>query len=124
MVRTYLKAVYFVSEEVHDLVASTGFAVLTPRESVNPELLAFIAQSSSFVGRVIRSSVWRSQDPAISEGKLGALHVALPNDVVEQRDMVNLIRDRTAAIDEAIAKAQREADLIRKYFEGIANAAL
>ena len=51
-VRTYLKAVYFVNEEVHDLVASTGFAVLTPRESVNPELLAFIAQSSSFVGRV------------------------------------------------------------------------
>ena len=38
--------------------------------------------------------------------------------------MVNLIRDRTAAIDEAIAKAQREADLIRKYFEGIANAAI
>jgi type I restriction enzyme S subunit len=35
-VRTYLRAVYFVSNKAENLIASTGFAVLTPGPSVVP----------------------------------------------------------------------------------------
>jgi type I restriction enzyme S subunit len=36
-VRTYLKAIWYVDEDASDLVASTGFAVLTPGTGVEPE---------------------------------------------------------------------------------------
>jgi type I restriction enzyme, S subunit len=44
-VRTYLKAIWYVAEDVHDLIASTGFAVLSPGKDVEPEYLSYVIQS-------------------------------------------------------------------------------
>jgi type I restriction enzyme S subunit len=76
-VRTYLKAVYFVSEDAHDLIASTGFAVLTPGQGVNSRFLSFLVQSDPFTDRVSADSVGIAY-PAIAETRLGTFHVAIP----------------------------------------------
>jgi type I restriction enzyme, S subunit len=113
-VRTYLKAVYFVANDQEDLVASTGFAVLTPNPNVVPEYLSFVIQSNTFVERVMANSVGIAY-PAIAETRLGALHLALPPTVSEQLLLVERIKRETQTIDGAIRRAQREMDLIREY---------
>ena len=115
-VRTYLKAVYFIEDEWPDLIASTGFAVLRPVEQVEPRLLGYVLQSSTFIERVIRASIGVAY-PAISEGRLGTLHVAFSPDLVEQQAILDHIAAETAAFDEAIEKAKSEITLIREYRE-------
>ena len=113
-VRTYLKAVYFIEDEWPDLIASTGFAVLRPIETVEPRLLGYVLQSSSFIERVIRASIGVAY-PAISEGRLGTIHVAFPPELAEQKAILDHIAAETAAFDKAIEKAQNEITLIREY---------
>ncbi|NWH08080.1 MAG: restriction endonuclease subunit S [Alphaproteobacteria bacterium] len=115
-VRTYLKAVYFIEDDWPDLIASTGFAVLRPVKSVEPRLLGYVLQSSTFIERVIRASIGVAY-PAISEGRLGTLHVAFPPELVEQKAILDHIAAETAAFDKAIEKAQDEITLIREYRE-------
>lgn len=115
-VRTYLKAVYFIDSDWPDLIASTGFAVLRPVERVEPRLLGYVLQSSTFIERVIRASIGVAY-PAISEGRLGALHVAFSPDLAEQKAILDHIAAETAAFDKAIEKAQSKIALIREYRE-------
>ena len=115
-VRTYLKAVYFVDNEWPDLIASTGFAVLRPVGTVEPRLLGYVLQSSTFIERVIRASIGVAY-PAISEGRLGTLHVGFPPELDEQKAILAHIASETAAFDKAIEKAQSEITLIREYRE-------
>ncbi|MGC1954598.1 MAG: restriction endonuclease subunit S, partial [Gammaproteobacteria bacterium] len=56
-VRTYLKAVFYVSDEVEDWIASTGFAALTPKKAIHPPFLGLVIQSDNFINRVIRESI-------------------------------------------------------------------
>lgn len=115
-VRTYLKAVYFIDEDWPDLIASTGFAVLRPVDRVEPRLLGYVLQSSTFIERVIRASIGVAY-PAISEARLGTLHVAFATDMAEQKTILDHIAAETAAFDKAIEKAKSEIVLIREYRE-------
>ncbi len=116
MVRTYLKAVYFIENEWPNLIASTGFAVLRPVGTVEPRLLGYVLQSSTFIERVIRASIGVAY-PAISEGRLSTLHVAFPPELNEQKAILDHIAFETAAFDKAIERAQSEITLIREYRE-------
>jgi type I restriction enzyme S subunit len=113
-VRTYLRAVYFVSEKADDLVASTGFAVLTPGPGIVPEFLGITLQSDPFIDRVTANSIGIAY-PAIAETSLGTFHLALPPSVEEQASIVAEVRHETQALTEGISRAQREIDLVREY---------
>ena len=113
-VRTYLRAVYFVAGEINDLVASTGFAVLTPRPGVDPEFLGITLQSDPFINRVTANSIGIAY-PAIAETRLGNFHVALPPTLEEQRAIVAWVRRETAVLTKEITRSEREIDLIREY---------
>lgn len=113
-VRTYLRAVWFVSDDVSDLVASTGFAVLSPREGVVPEYLGLTLQSDPFINRVTANSIGIAY-PAIAETRLGTFHVAIPPDAREQQAIVEQVQDETATLSTWIERTQREIDLIREY---------
>jgi len=113
-VRTYLRAVYFVAEEINDLVASTGFATLTPRPGVEPEFLGITLQGDSFINRVAANSIGIAY-PAIAETRLGTFPVALPPTLEEQRAIVAWVRRETEALTKGIARAQREIELVREY---------
>jgi len=112
-VRTYLKAIWFVNKDADDLIASTGFAVLTPGKDVEPEYLGYVIQSSVFVNRVAASSIGIAY-PAIAETVLGRFPVALPP-VTEQQAIVARIQSESGPLDEAIVRAEDEIKLIREY---------
>ncbi|MFT4269202.1 MAG: restriction endonuclease subunit S [Xenophilus sp.] len=112
-VRTYLKAIWFVNEDADDLIASTGFAVLTPGKSIEPEYLGYVIQSSAFVNRVTANSIGIAY-PAIAETVLGRFPVALPT-MTEQQTIVARIQSESAPLDEAISRTEDEIKLIREY---------
>ncbi|AOX99900.1 restriction endonuclease subunit S [Jeongeupia sp. USM3] len=113
-VRTYLKAIWYVNEDAHDLIASTGFAALTPGSGVEPEYLGYVIQSSAFVDRVTANSIGIAY-PAIAETVLGRFPVAMPSAIVEQQDIVSHIKSEGAPLDAAIEQAMNEIKLIREY---------
>ena len=113
-VRTYLKAIWYVGEDADDLIASTGFAVLTPGSGVEPEYLGCVIQSSPFVNRVTANSIGIAY-PAIAETVLGRFPVALPPTVDEQQAIVAHIKTESAPLDDAIARTEEEIKLIREY---------
>jgi type I restriction enzyme S subunit len=102
-VRTYLKAVWYVAEEdVEHLIASTGFAVLTPLEDVEPEYLGYVIQSSNFIDRVTARSV-------------GTAYPAIPPTRSEQQKLIRWIKKKVTPINRAIEQAQKVSDLLREY---------
>ena len=113
-VRTYLKAIWFVNERADDLIASTGFAVLTPGDGLEPEYLGYVIQSSAFVNRVMANSIGVAY-PAIAETVLGTFKVAIPPTISEQQAIIEHIRSATAPLDTAIELATTEIKLIREY---------
>lgn len=113
-VRTYLKAIWYVNEDANDLIASTGFAVLTPGSSVEPEYLGYVIQSSAFVDRVTANSTGTAY-PAIAETVLGRFPVAMPPSLTEQQAIVSHIKSESAPLDTAIEQAMNEIKLIREY---------
>lgn len=113
-VRTYLKAIWYVDEDAADLIASTGFAVLTPGNGVEPEYLGYVIQSTGFVDRVTANSIGIAY-PAIAETVLGRFPVAMPSTVEEQRGIVAWIKHESAPLDQAIQQAFDEIKLVREY---------
>jgi type I restriction enzyme S subunit len=113
-VRTYLKAIWYVDEHASDLVASTGFAVLTPGTGVEPEYLGYVIQSSAFVNRVSANSIGIAY-PAIAESVLGRFPVAIPPTVAEQQRILAQIKLESGPLDSAIEQALTEIQLIREY---------
>jgi len=113
-VRTYLKAVYFINEHRDNLIASTGFAVLSPGPHVVPEFLSFLIQSSVFIDQVTANSIGIAY-PAIAESRIGTFHLAIPPDKTEQKEILEHIQREMNPFDSALAQAQREIDLVREY---------
>jgi len=113
-VRTYLKALYYVADEVNDLVVSTGFAILTPRTEVDPEYLSYVIQSNLFIDRVTAYSTGIAY-PAISETRLGTFHLALPQSIQEQKTIVSTIRKETSIQASAIQRSRAEINLLHEY---------
>ena len=112
-VRTYLKAVWF-AEEVNDaLICSTGFAVLTPRRATVPKFVSYAVQDHAFTDRVTAESVGIAY-PAIAESRFRSFHVCVPP-LAEQTAIAAYLDKQTAAISAAMARAQREIDLLSEY---------
>lgn len=113
-VRTYLKAIYHVDRPWPDLIASTGFAVLTPKPSIDARFFGFVLQSKTFVDQVVANSIGVAY-PAISETRLGSLHVCLPPSRQEQEGIINHLQTATVDFDKSIEATQREIALIQEF---------
>lgn len=113
-VRTYLKAIWYVDKDSDDMIASTGFAVLTPGKDVDPEYLGFVIQSSAFVNHVTANSIGIAY-PAIAETMLGRFSVVMPPTLAEQKTICRWIVNECQPLDDAIARADEEIKLIREY---------
>ncbi len=88
-VRTYLKAVWYAENPQESLVASTGFAVLTPNQNTLPKFVSYTCQSNSFTNRVTSESVGIAY-PAIAETRLGTFSVCIPP-LSEQRAIAHFL---------------------------------
>jgi len=122
MVRTYLKAVYFVSKETSNLIVSTGFAVLTPSPSTQPKFVSYVSQSDFFTNQVVSDSVGIAY-PAIGESKLAALQVAVPP-FSEQTAIVRFLDYMDRRIRRYIRAKQRLIKLLEEYKQALIHQAV
>ena len=111
-VRTYLKAVWTPTLFERDLIASTGFAVLTPRSDSIADYLGYFCQSDPFTDAVSAESVGIAY-PAITEAMLGFVPTCVPP-VSEQRAIADFLDRQTSRIDRLVRKKERLIELLHE----------
>ena len=110
-VRTYLKAIARIGPTDANLIVSTGFAVIRPRE-LDGGFAAYALSSPYFVERVVAHSVGVSY-PAINASELACLDIAYPT-LLEQHAIAALLDLETARIDALVAKKERLIELLQE----------
>ena len=105
------------------LPANTNQAVCFIRpENIFPEYLLMWMQTS-----YINSQVWlnatKAAQPNLAMGKISSFKILYPP-IEEQKQIVERIKTETATIDTAIAKAEREIELIKEYKEAMISEAV
>ena len=120
-VRTYLRAVWPVSGSVDDVVVSTGFAVLTPKD-IEPRYLSWWMMSDVFIEEVVARSVGVSY-PAINPSELGEIRVRLPNPD-KQRAIANYLDIHTSRLDALISKKHRLIELLYDRIDSLVFAGI
>lgn len=104
-VRTYLRAIAYISEDDPSMVCSTGFAVVRPGKRLDSKYLFYWLRSDPVVDEICARSVGVSY-PAFNGPELGALPVPLvPLD--QQRRIADFLDRKTASIDALIAKQEQ-----------------
>ena len=104
-VRTYLKAVWYADNVRSDLVASTGFAVLSPKSSTWAKFVSYLCLSEHFTNRVTANSVGIAY-PAIAETKLEAFKVGVPP-LSEQTAIARFLDHATDQIERYIRTKEK-----------------
>ena len=121
-VRTYLKAVWTADETNDDLICSTGFAVLTPREGTAPRFVSYLVQDNSFTDRVTAESVGIAY-PAIAEGRLSSFPVCFPP-LVEQAAIVRYLDHADRRIRRYIRAKQKLIKLLEEQKQAVIHQAV
>ena len=121
-VRTYLKAVWFAGEGEDDLICSTGFAVLTPRNGTSPKFVSYLAQSDFFTERVTAESIGTAY-PAIAEGKLSSFRIPIPP-LDEQTAIVRYLDHADERINRAISAKERLIELLTEQHQATIHQAV
>lgn len=103
-VRTYLKAIAPISKPAENMIVSTGFAVIRPKETLHSGFAGYLLQSNGFVGDVVANSVGVSY-PAINASDLVRIPAVEPP-LDEQRSIARFLDFKTAQIDALITKQE------------------
>ena len=120
-VRTYLKAIARIGPTDANLIVSTGFAVIRPRE-LDGGFAAYALSSPSFVDRVVAHSVGVSY-PAINASELACMDITLPP-LPEQQAIAAFLDRETAKLDSLITKIQEAIERLRELRSALISAAV
>lgn len=101
-VRTYLKSIAPVNQPPENMVVSTGFAVIRPKQNLFSGYAGYLLQSNGFVGDVVAHSVGVSY-PAINASDLVRIRTVVPP-LDEQHTIARFLDFKIAQIDALIAK--------------------
>ena len=121
-VRTYLKAVWHAEQAGSELIASTGFAVLTPRGRTLPKFVSYVCQSDPFTNRVTAESVGIAY-PAIAETRLGRFEVCIPS-LPEQAAIVRFLDHADRRIRHYIRANEKLIELLEEQKQTIIHEAV
>ena len=113
-VRTYLKSMLFISHELKDCIASTGFSVLTPQRNINPQYLSIALSAEYFIANVIRHSIGISY-PAIADSDLVSLPIVYPPSYQEQSEIYCFLKKKLQKIDNVVGKLTKQIELLNEY---------
>jgi len=121
-VRTYLKAVWYADNLQEPLIASTGFAVLTPDKNTLPKFVSYICQSNPFTDLVTSESVGIAY-PAIAETRLGTFSVCIPP-LPEQKAIAHFLDYTTQRIQRHIQAKEKLIKLLEEQKQVIIHQAV
>ena len=111
-VRTYLRAIVPVVEPESNLVVSTGFAVVRPRQRLENIFAAYVLRAPYFVDTVVSRSVGVSY-PAVNASDIVDIHLVVPPSS-EQRAIAAFLDRETARVDALVEKKQRQVELLQE----------
>ena len=111
-VRTYLKAIAPIVNPEPNLIVSTGFAVVRPKEELTSQFASYALRSLYFVDRVVANSVGVSY-PAINASELISFPIIHPS-LPEQRAIATFLDRETTHIDQLMAKKERQKELLQE----------
>lgn len=120
-VRTYLKAIAQIADDKDGYVASTGFAVLRPKE-INSRFLGYYSHSPFFIDSTIANSVGVTY-PAINASNILEFPIQMPTPE-EQTAIANYLDRKTTEIDELITDKKRLLELYEEEKTAIINQAV
>jgi len=121
-VRTYLRAIAYISVDDPALVCSTGFAVVRPGCRVDQRFLFYWLRSDPIVNEVCARSVGVSY-PALNPSEVGRLPA--PDGQLDwQRASARFLDRKTAAIDELIGKKERLIELLQEKRQALITQAV
>lgn len=121
-VRTYLKAIAWITNPQANLICSTGFAVIRPGDNYLPSFANFSIQSCYFIDEVISRSVGVSY-PAINSSDIGFIKLPVPS-VEEQNAISTYLTEETNKIDSLIIKARQSIELAKEHRSALISAAV
>ena len=99
-VRTYLKAIAFIDEDFSDLIASTGFAVISPRKQIFHKYCSYLLTSEFIIDKICALSTGISY-PATNATAIGDLFFLIPP-LPEQTAIAAYLDTKTEKIDRKI----------------------
>ena len=111
-VGTYLRAIAPVREPSSEIVVSTGFAVVRPREW-DPTFASWVLREHGFLEEIVARSVGVIY-PAINPSEITCLKVPRPP-LVEQCSIAAFLDHETARIDELIGKQELLIERLDEY---------
>ena len=120
-VRTYLRAIAPIRDPEPNLVVSTGFAVIRPRE-LDPDYLGYALRAPYFIETIVSRSTGVSY-PGINASEIGNIEVAYPP-LPEQRAIAAFLDERTARIDALVARKRRLVQLLKEKRQALITRAV
>ena len=120
-VRTYLRAVAPVRNPPPEMVVSTGFAVIRPRD-IDSSYCSWALREHRFIEEVVANSNGVSY-PAINATKISELSITVPP-IPEQRAIATYLDQKTARIDALSERAGTAIERLSEYRAALINAAV
>ena len=120
-VRTYLRAVAPVQNPPPEMVVSTGFAVIRPRE-IDSGYCSWALREHRFIEEVVANSNGVSY-PAINASQIGDLSITVPP-IAEQRAIAQHLDRKTARIDALSERAVAAIERLNEYRTALITAAV
>lgn len=117
-VRTHLRSICLIDENLKDCVVSTGFSVLHPSKHVHPQILNFVLSTDAFINSVIQNSIGISY-PAIADSRLLSLKIALPPSVEEQGKIVDFILKKSEKYNVAQKRINSKVRSLQDYKDSL-----
>ena len=111
-VRTYLRAVAPVYDPPPEMVVSTGFAVIRPRE-IDSGYCSWVLREHRFIEQVVANSNGVSY-PAINARQIGQIPITLPP-IPEQRAIAQYLDQKTERIDVLSQRAETAIERLNEY---------
>jgi type I restriction enzyme S subunit len=117
-VRTYLRAIAPINDPPDNLIASTGFAVIRPRQDCSSIFLNYALQASNFIEEVIARSTGVSY-PAINAHELGFIKLPVPRLKQDQERIGRFLEMETAKTDALIEEQRHLIEVLKEKRQSV-----
>ena len=118
-VRTYLKAITSIDNEVSNLIVSTGFCVISPKKKLFSKYLSYLVTSNFIVDNICAFSTGVSY-PATNASVISNLScLILP--LNEQKAIADYLDTKTAQIDQIIQTINAQIEKLKELRKTLIN---
>lgn len=111
-VRTYLRAIAPIRFDAKDVIASTGFAVCTPKKITNSQYLTYAIKNNRVIDDICKESTGVSY-PAITASRLSSINIPYTN-IEEQKAIADYLDKKTGEIDTQIRLLEQKQQAYEK----------